>query len=83
MNALLAGLVGITASCNNVELDAAIAIGWSSALVYLLSKKAMVRWKIDDPIEASQIHGFTGVWGLIVVGLFDLDKGLIYSGSTD
>ena len=32
---------------------------------------------IDDPIEASQVHGSCGLWGLLAVGIFDGKKGLI------
>ena len=82
MNSILAGLVSITGSCNNVSTYGAIVIGFIGSSVYMISKKVMNRLKIDDPVEASQIHGFTGIWGLLAVGLFDLDVGLIYSGST-
>ena len=83
MNAILAGLVAITASCNNVSLWSAVIIGTIGAIVYQLAGKLMFRWKIDDPIEASQIHGFCGIWGVVAVGIFDLEKGLLYSGSTE
>ena len=83
MNAILAGLVAITAPCNNVEMWAAAIIGVIGCFVYMLSTKLLHRFKIDDPIEASQIHGFTGFWGCLAVGIFDLDVGLIYSGSFD
>ncbi len=32
---------------------------------------------IDDPIDASQVHGSCGFWGLLAVGIFDGKKGLI------
>ena len=53
MNVILAGLVAITASCNNVSLFGSCIIGGVGTLVYIFSGKMMVRWKIDDPIEAS------------------------------
>ena len=81
MNSILAGLVAITASCNNVEMWAAALIGVIGCLVYTGSTKLLYRFKIDDPIEAAQIHGFSGFWGCIAVGIFDLDEGLIYKGS--
>ena len=81
MNSILAGLVAITASCNNVNAWSAAAIGIVGCMVYMGSSKLMYRFQIDDPIEASQIHGFTGFWGCVSVGIFDLDTGLIYSGS--
>ena len=34
--------------------------------------------RIDDPIEAFQVHGVCGLWGLIAVGIFHQEKGLIY-----
>ena len=83
MNAILAGLVAITAGCNNVSLFGSCIIGIVGTLVYVGSGKMMHRWKIDDPIEASQIHGFCGVWGVLSVGIFDLDTGLLYTGSTE
>ena len=83
MNAILSGLVAITASCNNVSLVVSMIIGMVGTLCYMLSTKLLHRWKIDDPIEATQIHGFSGVWGLLAVGIFDLEVGLIYSGSTE
>ncbi len=41
----------------------------------------MNKLKIDDPCSATQIHGFCGLWGVIAVGLFQKEHGLIYSCS--
>ena len=81
MNAILAGLVSVTAGCNNFSLLSSVVVGVIGGIMYIVMGKLMYRWKIDDPIEASQIHGFAGVWGLIAVGIFDLETGLLYSGS--
>ena len=80
-NAILAGLVAITASCNNVDHWAAATIGLVGGLVYIISSKLMSKFNIDDPIQASQVHGFVGFWGVLAVGIFDRDTGLIYTGS--
>ena len=53
INAILAGLVAITGSCNNVSLIGSIVIGAVGSLCYMMSGKLMRRWKIDDPVEAS------------------------------
>ena len=31
--------------------------------------------KIDDPVDASPVHGFCGAWGIIAAGLFDWGRG--------
>ena len=53
MNSILAGLVAITASCNNVTEWSSIVIGFVGSIVYMISTKIMNKFKIDDPIEAS------------------------------
>ena len=53
INAILAGLVAITGSCNNVSILGSIIIGIVGSFVYMIAGKLMVRWKIDDPVEAS------------------------------
>jgi Amt family ammonium transporter len=80
-NGILAGAVSITAGCNRVEPYAAIIIGVSGALIYALACKIITKLKIDDPLEAFQIHAVCGFWGLICTGLFHNEEGLLYSGS--
>ena len=74
LNALLAGLVAITCPCAVVEPWAACVIGVIAAFVYGYSAQLLLKLEIDDPLEASPIHGFTGIWGLIAGGLFASDK---------
>lgn len=80
-NGLLAGLVSVTSVCNNVEPYNAVVIGFLGGLVYVLSCWILARLRIDDPTEASEIHGFCGLFGCLCVGFFDNDKGLIFTGS--
>eukprot|EP00347_Sterkiella_histriomuscorum_P003159 403365366 len=81
INGLLAGHVAITAPCNNVEPYIAIVIGLLSGFWYIFSCWLLVKMKVDDPVDATQIHAFCGLLGLICVGLFDNDKGLIFTAS--
>lgn len=93
LNGVLAGLVAITASCAFVETYASIIIGCIGSLIYIGAANLLLKAKIDDPLEAFPVHGATGFWGLLAVGLFnrkDLQAisgmspdfgGLLYGGS--
>ena len=72
LNGALAGLVGITAGCNNVSPYSAIIIG---AIAGVLVVYAVLffdqKVKIDDPVGAVSVHGVCGAWGTLAAGLFD------------
>lgn len=76
LNGVLAGLVSITAGCATVEPWAAFVIGILGAAVYISSSALLARFKIDDPLDASPIHGFCGFWGVLAVGIFSTDKNI-------
>ena len=81
LNGSLAGLVGITAGCANVDAVGAAFIGLIAGLivvaVVLLLENVL---KIDDPVGAVAVHGACGIWGTLAVGLFDYSDGLFYGG---
>merc|ERR1719282_1571734 len=68
-NGLLAGLVAVTASCSVIEPWAALICGFVGAFVYVGSCKLLLKLRIDDPLEAAPLHGFTGAWGVLFAGL--------------
>lgn len=71
LNGCLVGLVAITGPCAFVQPWAAVIIGFTAAFVYYWSSWLMVnKLKIDDPLEATNVHFFGGIWGLLMVGLF-------------
>lgn len=70
-NGILAGLVAITGVCDRVEPWNAFIIGLFGGVFYTLACALEKMINVDDPIEASQVHGFCGIWGLIAVGIFD------------
>ena len=79
INSILAGCVSITAGCNNVSLLGSFWIGLVGGFLYILGVKIFSKVEIDDPLEASIVHGICGLWGVLAVGFFDKDKGLFYS----
>ena len=79
-NGILGGLVSITASCDRVHPWAACVIGIIGAFVYIGSARLLNRLKIDDPIEAAQVHGFCGIWGVLALAFFKIDEGIFYGG---
>ena len=77
-NGALAGLVAITAGCYNISPGASILIGFIAGILVVLSVFFVERvLKIDDPVGAFSVHGIGGLWGIIAVGLFDLNHGLL------
>lgn len=79
-NGILAGLVGITAACGDVEPWAALVIGFISSFVYCLTVRITNYLHIDDPLEAWHVHGACGIFGVIALAIFKIDDGIIYGG---
>ncbi len=70
-NGALAGLVGITAPVAFVAPWAAVVIGAIAAPIMVASVSVIERvFKIDDPVGAISVHGVTGLWGILAVGIF-------------
>ena len=70
LNASLAGLVGVTAGCNNVDVLGATIIGIvSGILVVVVIEKLDIKCHVDDPVGAVGVHLANGVWGTLAAGL--------------
>ena len=76
MNGALGGLVAVTAGCGTIELWGAIVIGAVAGWVYMFTSKALVRFKIDDAVDAIPVHLCNGIWGMLAVGLFSSGDGM-------
>ncbi|CAN0508238.1 unnamed protein product, partial [Discosporangium mesarthrocarpum] len=48
----------------------AFVIGVIGGLVYFLASGLLVKLKIDDVVDASPVHLFNGMWGVIAAALF-------------
>ncbi|XP_015873786.3 ammonium transporter 1 member 3 [Ziziphus jujuba] len=69
-NGVLGGFVAITSGCSVVEPWAAVVCGFFAALVLIGLNILALKLQFDDPLEATQLHGGCGAWGLIFTGLF-------------
>ena len=81
LNGSLAGLVAITAPCDQVTCNAAIVIGLVAGVLVVMSVFAMDKIHIDDPVGAVSVHCVNGVWGTLAVGLFAAPEALGYGNS--
>ncbi|GAB1542049.1 ammonium transporter [Scytonema sp. NUACC21] len=76
INGILAGLVGITASCAYVTLVGAFIIGLVAGIAVVFSVTFFDRIGIDDPVGATSVHLVCGIWGTLAVGLFAVGPGV-------
>ena len=80
-NGALAGLVAITAGCDEVDPVGAAIIGIVAGVLCVFSVEFFDNVaKIDDPVGAVSVHCANGAWGTLAVGLFATDGGLFYGG---
>lgn len=71
LNAVLAGLVAVTAGCQVVTIWGAIAIGFVAGILVVFGVEFIDKIvKIDDPVGAIAVHLMNGIWGTLAVGLF-------------
>lgn len=86
LNASLAGLVAITASCDCTDALGSIIIGAVSGVLVVVAVEFIdKKLHIDDPVGACAVHLANGIWGTFAVGLFStgadgVGKGLFYGG---
>ncbi len=70
VNGFLAGLVAITCPCYWVSPTGAVLIGLIAGVV-VVAAIDFVEWlRVDDPVGAVAVHGFSGIWGTLSLGLF-------------
>jgi Amt family ammonium transporter len=72
INGILAGLVGVTASCAYVSIESAAIIGLIAGVLVVFAVPFFDKLQIDDPVGATSVHLVCGVWGSLAVGLFSV-----------
>ena len=66
----VAGLVAITPGAGFVEVVPAIIIGIVASLVSFWAVEFRLKLKVDDALDVWAIHGMSGTWGALAVGIF-------------
>ncbi len=70
INGSLTGLVSITAGCHAVSTPLAVVIGAVGAAIAQLLSNQLVRWELDDAVDAIPVHLGGGIWGTLAVALY-------------
>ena len=79
LNGALAGLVAITAGCDAVNPVGALLIGTIAGFILPFAVEFFDKiLKVDDPVGAVSVHGVSGAFGTLAVGLFSTSEGLFY-----
>jgi Amt family ammonium transporter len=79
LNGALAGLVAITAGTDAVNPAGALMIGIMAGIILPFAVEFIDKvLKVDDPVGAISVHGVSGAFGTLAVGLFSTSEGLFY-----
>merc|ERR1719499_2857575 len=88
LNGALAGMVSLCAGCNVYEPWAALVVGAGGGFCFLAVHTLMLKFKLDDPLDAVAVHGGGGLWGLLMVPFFMSanraigERGIFFDGHT-
>ncbi len=82
INGILAGLVGVTASCAFINVPSAAIIGLIAGVLVVFSVGFFDKLRIDDPVGATSVHLVCGIWGTLAVGLFSVGPNVVLRGGT-
>ena len=61
------------AGCDVYPSWGAVVVGAMSGPIFMVVKYILLRFQIDDPLDAIPVHGAGGVWGTITVHLLRSD----------
>ena len=70
-NGMLAGLVAISGPCAFVSPVGAAIVGLVAGILVVYSVLFFEgKVRVDDPVGAISVHGISGAWGVLSIGLF-------------
>lgn len=79
LNGVLAGLVAITAGCDQVSPVGSVVIGAAAGFAVVYGIEIIDnKFKIDDPVGAVSVHGLCGLLGTVMTGLLSTTHGAFY-----
>lgn len=80
INGALAGLVAVTAGTAFISPFSAVIIGGIAGVLVVLAVPFFDKLLADDPVGAIAVHGVCGSFGVLAVGIFAEEGGLLYGG---
>ena len=66
-----------------VEPWAAVVIGMCAGWIYMYTSALLIRFRIDDAVDAIPVHMFNGMWGMIATGFFAAPRLMRQAYNTD
>mmetsp|Transcript_2651 Transcript_2651/g.6865 ORF Transcript_2651/g.6865 Transcript_2651/m.6865 type:complete len:740 (+) Transcript_2651:116-2335(+) len=82
-NAIIGGLVAMAGGCDVIAPRSAAVVGIVAGILQQLKGVAFKYLQIDDVSDACAVHGVSGAWGALAVGLFHNKSGLLLAGTVD
>lgn len=79
-NAMLAGLVGITGGCATAHPVGALGAGMLACATYVGASRLLIRFQIDDAVDATPVHGACGILGTIIIPFISTRERLLAAG---
>ncbi|KAI8781078.1 ammonium transporter 1 [Biomphalaria glabrata] len=81
INGAFVGMVSICGGCNNVRPWGAAVVGLVASFIMKGIELLLLRYKIDDPLNACGIHFGGGSWGAISLAFLKYDTGILFTWS--
>jgi len=75
LNGVLTGMVAQCAGCDEFAPWGALIVGMFGGAAFILIHTAMLKCRMDDPLDAVAVHGGGGITGVLLVPFFSIVDG--------